>query len=82
MKMRSVNSEAAVYDYARSGPQFGSEALIVGPSGAAVMGYFTGPDVMSMAAAGSLRKASSILGYSYERGPPPFRATLFGGGEP
>lgn len=80
--MRAVGGQAAVYDYARAGPQFGSEALTIGPSDAAVMGYFTGPDVMGMSAAGDLRRASSILGYTYERGPPPFRASVFGGGAP
>ena len=43
------------------------------------MGGFSGPDTESMAAAGNLRGATSRLGLSYERGPPPFRASVFGG---
>ena len=40
--------EAAVYDYARSGPTFGADALIIGRTEAAVMGGFSGPDMESL----------------------------------
>ena len=80
VKLRKIGgAEAAIFDYARSGPHFGSNALIIGATQAAVMGGFTGPDTMGMEAAGNLRRASSQLGLSYERGPPPYRASIFGG---
>ena len=72
-------SEASVFDYARSGPHFGSNALVIGDTQAAVMGLFAGPDVEEMAAEGNLRRARSRLGQSYARGPPPFAASVFGG---
>lgn len=72
-------SEASVFDYARSGPHFGSDALVIGDTQAAVMGLFAGPDVEEMAAEGNLRRARSRLGQSYARGPPPFAASVFGG---
>ena len=73
-------AEAAIYDYARAGPQFGSGELVIGASQAAVMGGFTGPDTEDISrGAGSLRKASSRLGLQYARGPPPYRASVFGG---
>ena len=45
------------------------------------MGGFSGPDrhEKSMSAQGNLRGATSRLGLSYECGPPPFRASAFGG---
>ena len=39
---------AAIYDNARSGPTFGSDALVVGAGMAPVMGGFAGPDTESM----------------------------------
>ena len=71
--------EAAVYDYARSGPTFGADALIIGRTEAAVMGGFSGPDMESRVSAGNLRNGFSILGRSYAAGPPPFDVTIFGG---
>ena len=70
---------AAIYDNARSGPTFGSDALVVGAGMAPVMGGFAGPDTESMQQQGSLRSASSFLGSSYNRGPPPYEVSLFGG---
>lgn len=35
---------AAIFDFATGGPQFGSSDLIIGPKQAAVMGGFAGPD--------------------------------------
>ena len=72
-------SDAAVFDYARSGPHFGSNALIMGNTEASVMGLFAGPDVEEMAAEGNLRRATSQLGLSFARGPYPYAASVFGG---
>ena len=72
-------SEASVFDYARSGPHFGSSALVIGDTQAAVMGLFAGPDVEEMSAEGNLKRARSRLGQAYARGPPPFSASVFGG---
>jgi len=58
-------SGAALFDYARGGPQFGADGLLVGPPLTAVMGVFTGPD--SSAGVGDLRSARSRLGLSYAR---------------
>jgi len=59
-------SGAAVYDYATSGPCFGSGDVLIGPPGAAIMGGFAGPqmenDEMN---AGSLRTANVLPGQSY-----------------
>ncbi|XP_040384942.1 uncharacterized protein LOC102717195 [Oryza brachyantha] len=60
-------SGAALFDYARGGPQFGADGLLIGPPLTAVMGVFTGPD--SSAGAGDLRSARSRLGLSYARRP-------------
>ena len=80
IKLRKIGGgEAAIFDYARSGPQYGPGELVIGATQAPVMGGFSGPDTESMAAAGNLRGATSRLGLSYERGPPPFRASVFGG---
>lgn len=79
-KLRPIGGQASIFDIARAGPQFGTEALVIGPSQSAVMGGFTGPDMENLSVgAGNLRKASSVLGRSYQRGPAPFGATLFGG---
>ncbi|XP_062183266.1 uncharacterized protein LOC133887353 isoform X2 [Phragmites australis] len=58
-------SGAALFDYARGGPQFGADGLLIGPPLTAVMGVFTGPD--ASAGAGDLRSARSRLGLSYAR---------------
>ncbi|WVZ53072.1 hypothetical protein U9M48_004060 [Paspalum notatum var. saurae] len=58
-------SGAALFDYARGGPQFGADGLLIGPPLTAVMGVFTGPD--SSAGVGDLRRARSRLGLSYAR---------------
>ena len=60
-------SGAALFDYARGGPQFGADGLLIGPPLAPVMGVFTGPDASS--GVGDLRKAKSRLGLSYARRP-------------
>ncbi|GMH09229.1 hypothetical protein Nepgr_011069 [Nepenthes gracilis] len=40
-------SGAALFDYARGGPQFGADGLLIGPPLAPVMGGFAGPDTNS-----------------------------------
>ena len=58
---------AAIFDFATGGPQFGSSDLIVGPPKAAVMGGFAGPDMEDFSInAGSLRTATSTFGGAYE----------------
>ncbi|GAB4834715.1 hypothetical protein Ancab_032978 [Ancistrocladus abbreviatus] len=56
-------SGAALFDYARGGPQFGADGLLIGPPLAPVMGGFAGPDTNS--GIGDLRQAKSRLGLSY-----------------
>lgn len=58
-------SGAALFDYARGGPQFGADGLLIGPPLAPVMGGFAGPDTNS--GIGDLRQAKSRLGLSYAR---------------
>ncbi|PKU60721.1 uncharacterized protein LOC110105390 [Dendrobium catenatum] len=58
-------SGAALFDYARGGPQFGADGLLIGPPMAPVMGGFAGPDTNS--GVGDLRQAKSRLGLSYAR---------------
>ncbi|PKA66762.1 hypothetical protein AXF42_Ash003417 [Apostasia shenzhenica] len=58
-------SGAALFDYARGGPQFGADGLLIGPPLAPVMGGFAGPD--SNFGVGDLRRAKSRLGLSYAR---------------
>lgn len=60
-------SGAALFDYARGGPQFGADGLLIGPPLAPVMGVFTGPD--SSSGVGDLRLAKSRLGLSYAKRP-------------
>ncbi|XAR70612.1 hypothetical protein NMG60_11027525 [Bertholletia excelsa] len=60
-------SGAALFDYARGGPQFGSDGLLIGPPLTPVMGVFTGPD--SSSGVGDLRQAKSRLGLSYAKRP-------------
>eukprot|EP00980_Cylindrotheca_fusiformis_P024246 scaffold11680_cov142-Cylindrotheca_fusiformis.AAC.4 len=58
---------AAVFDFATGGPQFGSSDLIIGPPNAAVMGGFAGPDMEDTSInAGSLKTGSSAFCSSYE----------------
>uniref|UniRef100_A0A061S6C0 TLDc domain-containing protein n=1 Tax=Tetraselmis sp. GSL018 TaxID=582737 RepID=A0A061S6C0_9CHLO len=72
-------SEAAVFDYARGGPQWGADGLVIGPPRAPVMGGFAGPDA-PMDSAGSLRAARCRLGQAYEMIPPEYgHRSLFGG---
>ncbi|CAI5472523.1 unnamed protein product [Closterium sp. Yama58-4] len=58
-------SGAAVFDYARGGPQFGADGLLIGPPLTPVMGGLAGPD--SNSGVGDLRTARSRLGLSYEK---------------
>lgn len=60
-------SGAALFDYARGGPQFGADGLLIGPPLSPVMGVFTGPD--SNSGVGDLRQAKSRLGLSYAKRP-------------
>eukprot|EP00553_Chaetoceros_curvisetus_P009252 CAMPEP_0204615172 /NCGR_PEP_ID=MMETSP0717-20131115/2731_1 /ASSEMBLY_ACC=CAM_ASM_000666 /TAXON_ID=230516 /ORGANISM="Chaetoceros curvisetus" /LENGTH=216 /DNA_ID=CAMNT_0051628039 /DNA_START=276 /DNA_END=926 /DNA_ORIENTATION=- len=58
---------AAIFDYATGGPQFGSADLIIGPPKAAVLGGFAGPDMEDTSAnAGSLKSGTSTFGGAYE----------------
>ena len=58
---------AAVFDYATGGPQFGSSDLIIGPPQAAVMGGFAGPDMEDTSInAGNLKQGSSAGCFAYE----------------
>ncbi|KAF3655043.1 Aluminum-activated malate transporter 12 [Capsicum annuum] len=68
-------SGAALFDYARGGPQFGADGLLIGPPLAPVMGGFAGPDTNS--GIGDLRQAKSRLGLSYAKRPDG-RESLFG----
>lgn len=62
--------EAALFDYARSGPHFGADGLIIGPGQAAVTGLFAGPDTNDVTTSqGQLRVATSRLGQSYAKLP-------------
>ncbi|KAL8538751.1 hypothetical protein ACS0TY_000673 [Phlomoides rotata] len=54
-------SGAALFDYARGGPQFGADGLLIGPPLAPVMGGFAGPDTNS--GVGDLRQAKSRVGF-------------------
>ncbi|XP_068650752.1 uncharacterized protein [Aristolochia californica] len=58
-------SGAALFDYARGGPQFGADGLLIGAPLAPVMGGFAGPDTNS--GIGELRQAKSRLGLSYAK---------------
>ena len=58
-------SGAALFDYARGGPQFVADGLLIGPPLAPVMGGFAGPDTNS--GIGDLRQAKSRLGLSYAK---------------
>ena len=58
---------AAIFDYATGGPQFGSADLVIGTPKAAVMGGFAGPDMEDTSVnAGNLRQGSSSVGGAYE----------------
>lgn len=60
-------SGAALFDYARGGPQFGADGLLIGAPLAPVMGGFSGPDTNS--GVGILTKGKSRLGLSYAKRP-------------
>lgn len=60
-------SGAALFDYARGGPQFGADGLLIGPPLAPVMGGFSGPDTNS--GVGILTEGKSRLGLSYAKRP-------------
>ena len=60
-----VGSGAALFDYARGGPQFGADGLLIGPPLAPVMGSFAGPDTNS--GIRDLRQAKSRLGLPYAK---------------
>lgn len=68
-------SGAALFDYARGGPQFGADGLLIGPPLSPVMGGFAGPDTNS--GVGDLRQAKSRLGLSYAKRPDG-RVSIFG----
>jgi len=58
-------SGAALFDYARGGPQFRADRLLIGPPLAPVLGGFAGPDTNS--GVGDLRQTKSRLGLSYAK---------------
>ncbi|KAK9840547.1 hypothetical protein WJX81_008453 [Elliptochloris bilobata] len=58
------SSDAAVFDFARGGPQWGVDGLVIGPPQAPVMGGMAGPDSPTNGA-GDVRTAKSRLGLSY-----------------
>ena len=68
VKFPILNSgNAAIFDYATSGPNFGSVDLQIGPPRAAIMGGFAGPDMENVAAnAGDLRQAKVTPGFAYQ----------------
>lgn len=71
--------EAAIYDYRRGGPQFGSDGLLIGPPLSPVFGGFAGPDNPN-SGVGDLRSAKSRLGLTYAKIPESYKqASLFGG---
>jgi hypothetical protein len=62
-----TGGNAAIFDFATGGPQFGSSDLIIGPPKAAVMGGFAGPDMEDTSInAGSLKIGSSAFCSAYE----------------
>lgn len=74
-------NEAAIFDYARGGPQWGADGLLIGPPKSPVMGGFAGPEIRREGTAGDLRVAKCRLGLSYEEIPVEYGQTsIFGGG--
>ena len=89
-------SEAAIFDYARGGPQWGADGLLIGPPKSPVMGGFAGPEIrrevrwvlvvdvikanLAQGTAGDLRMAKSRLGLSYEEIPLDYGQTSVFGG--
>lgn len=62
-----AGSNAAVYDYAAGGPNFGSDDLVIGEPQAAVMGGFAGPDMEDTSAnAGDLRRGRCSFSGAYK----------------
>jgi len=61
---KTGGGEAAVFDYARGGPHWGVDALVIGPPLSPVMGGFAGPE-SEVTAAGDLRTVKSRLGLAY-----------------
>lgn len=58
---------AAIFDFATGGPQFGSSDLIIGPKQAVVLGGFAGPDAEdTTASAGNLKTGSTSFCSAYE----------------
>ena len=57
---------AALFDYATSGPNFGAADLQIGPPRGAVMGGFAGPDAEDLStSAGNLRQCKASPGMTY-----------------
>lgn len=62
-----AGGNAAIFDYATSGPCFGPADLVLGAPQAAVMGGFAGPDAEdTSASAGNLKEGSSSVGGAYD----------------
>jgi hypothetical protein len=58
---------AAIFDYATSGPCFGAQDLVLGPPRAPVMGGFAGPDMENVSLnAGNLRQGRASVGGTYD----------------
>jgi len=63
----SMGGNAAIFDYATGGPNFGSVDLQIGPPQAAIMGGFAGPDMEDTSTnAGSLRSCKATPGLAYD----------------
>ncbi|CAM6101533.1 unnamed protein product [Calypogeia fissa] len=62
-------SGAALFDFARGGPQFGADGLLIGAPLSPVMGGLSGPETDSDQAQGQLSEARSRLGLSYAKRP-------------
>ncbi|EKX55442.1 hypothetical protein GUITHDRAFT_99219 [Guillardia theta CCMP2712] len=74
--------DTALFDYARSGPHFGADGLVIGAGQAAVTGLFAGPDFSdSDKTQGQLKDVISRLGQSYARIPKEFGQTSILGGD-
>jgi len=62
-----TGGNAAIFDFATGGPQFGAADLVIGKPQAAVMGGFAGPDMEDTSInAGDLKRGTSSVGGAYE----------------
>ena len=62
-----AGGNAAIFDYATGGPNFGAADLVIGSPQAAVLGGFAGPDMEDTSiTAGDLREGSSSAGGAFD----------------